>query len=275
MHRLQSALVLVAGLTLGVCATLLTAAADSPVGNPDIYEVLPEWPSPRLQTLNPLTARLKGGGRTITFAYEVSQGCSSGNMRQTLQRAMDESQRVIGVRFIENATPDLTIFASCGVLFTNKCDGATACLPDNWPYKSNIYANTIMASFFEVSQVSIWLHELSGHALATWNEQYQLGGGFQPTPSHVTFMNVGPDSRVIWAQKDVDRWERTMYPLTVATDDPPYTNCTTYPGWAGTVSCYWPSKGKWLWSLFLADGREQVWEWSNAQPAWRCVSGCP
>ena len=120
---------------------------------------------------------------------------------------------------------DLTIRANCGTGFVNVCGpAAIACLGRGFPYVNDIDASTQMAAFYDVSQISIWLHELLGHALATWHEQYCLGSEafgnpcagrtqFSATPGFVDFMNTGPDSRHIWPQNDVDRWERSMYVL--------------------------------------------------------------
>lgn len=239
---LRKILAIFAGVTLALSSTV--ASADAPPPDPaqrnaDIYEIV-GYPSPKLQTLNPLTQKLKNGAREVRYRYIVMAGCSDGNMRSTLAIALESTTRITGVKFYEdNSVYDLTIRANCGVSFTNICGsgGAVACLGRGWPYVNDIDISTVMATFYRDSQVSIWEHELIGHAMGTWNEQYLFDGSFGNTPGLVDFMNTGPNSRYDWPENDVNRWWRTMWiPLTVV---PP---CDTDPCWDGT---YWTWKSGW------------------------------
>lgn len=184
--------------------------------NPDIYQIA-GYPSPALQQLNPLTQKLQAGTRIVTYSYVVVPGCSAGNMQQTLFESLNDAQDVIGVEFVPvSLGADLTVRATCGVDAANVglTGGAICDLYPGWPSKSQVNCSTTMATFYDLSQKTIWSHEIVGHALATWNEQYQLDGFFTPTPNLEDFMNTGELSRVeAWPQNDKDRWIRTMYPL--------------------------------------------------------------
>lgn len=233
--------------------------------NPDVYEIA-GWPSPKLQTLNPITQKLKAGARTITFSYVVVNGCNAGNMRQTLQTALDSTSKVTGITFSEVVgTADIQVRATCGVDAANSgITGAViADLYPGWPYQSIINASTTMSTFYNLSQVAIWEHEFAGHGLGTWNEQYVLGGSFGNTPGLVDFMNTGPDSRYDWPQNDIDRWERTMYSL------------QPVPEWG---DCNADANNTWCWS-----NKDQLWhltqwqptEWRSNGGPWFCVAHCP
>lgn len=241
MLRKLLAFIVGATLALSLVAPVLADAPprDPAQQNPDIYEIA-GYPSPELQKLNPLTQKLKNGSREVRYRYIVMAGCSDGNMRSTLLRALQSTTTQTGVKFYEDSTNyDLTIRANCGVNFTNICGsgGAVACLGRGWPYVNDIDLNTVMATFYDLSQISIWEHEFIGHAMGTWDEQYQFNGLFSPTPNLVDFMNTGVNSRYDWPQLSVERWWRTMWmPLTVI---PP---CTSDPCWDGT---YWTWKSGW------------------------------
>lgn len=174
-----------------------------------------------LSSINPLTQKIRAGRRDLTFSYTVVSGCADGNMRQTLAAAMTSTRQVTGITYTEvSSGQDVSIRATCGVDAVNVgiTGSVIADLYPNWPYVNTINATTTMATFYTLSQIAIWEHELIGHAMSTWHEQYQLNGSFGSTPGMVDFMNTGPDSRYDWPQNDKDRWERTMYPLAAAAD---------------------------------------------------------
>lgn len=277
MHRAKGSLIQLSALILGIAVGFASYLAFAPAAeavnppdvaqqNTDIYQVLPSWPAPTLAVLNPITVSLKAGGRTVRYAYQVVAGCSDGNMRQTLAEAMASTTDVTGITFVESSTPQLTIRANCGVDFVNKCGGGAviACLGRGWPYVDDIDAVTTMATFYDLSQVAIWEHELAGHALATWNEQYKLDGSFGPTPGLVDFMNTGPDSRHDWPQASRDRWERTMWT---------FTDCT--PQGPNADGLWWyPCEGRFynqaLWSFDPATG---IWYNPAGAAEWgQCVA---
>ena len=267
---------LLIGFSIGVFAGRAHAAIPPPPEQPhtDIFEVA-GWPAPALQALNPISTKLRAGTRVVTFRYQVMAGCADGNMRQTLGAAMALSE-FLGLGFQEVSTGyDLTIRANCGTGFTNVCGpAAIACLGRGFPYVNDIDASTQMAAFFDVSQISIWLHELLGHALATWHEQYCLGtetsghcagrAQFSAAPNFVSFMNTGPDSRLIWPQNDVDRWERSMYVL-------PAPDCSGPTDVYGNVwdSCLarWIAPNGWRY-----DPTTGVWELPDGTPEWSACS---
>ena len=269
---------LLIGFSIGVCAARASAAVPPPPEQPhtDVFEVA-GWPAPALQALNPISTKLRAGSRVVTYRYQVMPGCADGNMHQTLRAAMNASTIYVGLSFQEVSTGyDLTIRANCGTGFTNVCGpAAIACLGRGFPYVNDIDASTQMAAFFDVSQISIWLHELLGHALATWHEQYCLGtetsghcagrAQFSAAPNFVSFMNTGPDSRLIWPQNDVDRWERSMYVL-------PAPDCSGPTDVYGNVwdSCLarWIAPNGWRY-----DPATGVWELPDGTLEWSACDG--
>jgi hypothetical protein len=214
---------------------------DSHQQNPDVYSccslpsVFAGWTPGDLSTLNPLTVKLRGGTRTITYSYVVVPGCSDGNMQDNLAAMLTRTSQLTGVTFVKVSGPaDVNVRATCGVDAANVgvTGGVVGDLYPGWPYQANVNVNTIMATYPSITQQSIWAHEFVGHGLGTWHEQYQLDGTFTPTPGLVDFMNTGPDSRILWPQNDIDRWSRTVYDIT-----PPQTDCA-YLG-------YDPCSGRW------------------------------
>lgn len=225
---IRGLLALVAGIGMGYGAmTSMAANPPSPFQpNADVYEVA-NFPSPALQTLNPVTQAIKGGVREIRFRWVVEAGCSAGNMHDTLLRANAVGYQETGTQLIEDsANYRFSIHANCGVSQANICGGppVVACLGRGWPYVDDVDASTIMASFYDQSQISVWWHEVWGHALETAAEGYcvQGSGGlcagaalFSPAPNYVSYMNTGELSRTgpDWPAIDTDRWSRVMYDL--------------------------------------------------------------
>ena len=288
MSRHLLALVVGVAIGLQLYATVVQLSAanppDSHQQNPDIYQccgfpsVFAGTTSGDLSSLNPITQSVRGGSRVVTYSYTVVTGCADGNMHTTLVAALAATAQAVGLRFTEVASGgQVRVRATCGVDFANLCGGppVIACLAPSWPYQSQVNATTTMATFYDVSQQAIWLHEVIGHGVSTWHEQYQLGGSFAATPGLVDYMNTGPDSRHIWPQNDLDRWERTMYPLTQA---PPAEWCcdTVYPGWEGMgVSRLHLTENPpaWYWGIKQVDGREFLYRFVGIGP-WICISGC-
>lgn len=277
-----AAVVLGFGLMRFATDARAVAPPSSAQTNADIYSccgfpsVFAGTTSGDLQSLNPISQKLRANGRTVTYSYVVVPGCADGNMRATLAESLADASDVLHLTFAPvSSGADLTIRATCGVDASNMglTGGAICDLYPSWPYKSQVNCSSTMATFYDLSQETIWSHEIVGHGLGTWNEQYALDGNFSSTPGLVDFMNTGDASRqTAWPQNDKDRWERTMYALSAPL---PYEACTTYAGWAPTVSCYWPSLDKWLWSVPTTAGAVEIWEWSPASPQWTCSKGCP
>lgn len=279
---MRKVMVLLVSVVAGFLIFQGVLAANPPSSfqrNPDIYpccglpSIFSGTTAGDLQGLNPISQKLRGGSRAITYSYVVVPGCSDGNMQSTLLAALTIAQNKLGITTSRvSFGGDMAIRATCGVDASNVGLGAAICdVYPNWPYKSQVNCSTTMATFYQLSQVTIWLHEIVGHAWGTWNEQYQLDGIFSATPGLVDFMNTGNLSREeAWPIADTDRWERTMYQISRV--EAPYQDCTTYPGWEPTVSCYWPGLGKWLWVIPL-NGKDSLWEYDRGP--WVCSNGCP
>lgn len=271
-YALAASIFLIA-ISLGVFARrLLDAEAVNPPSqfqtNSDIYaccglpSVFSGTTAGDLSSLNPITNKLRAGGRTVTFSYQVVSGCNDGNMYSTLRTALDSTSRVEGVTFVQvTSNADVSVRATCGVDAANAgiTGSVIADLYPSWPYVSTINATTTMATFYDLSQVAIWEHEFAGHAMLTWNEQYQLNGSFGSTPGLVDFMNTGPDSRYDWPQNDIDRVERTAPGLIAPAQD-----CSPLPPNADGLWFY-PCEGKFY--------NAQLWSFDPASGAWADQKG--
>ena len=165
-----------------------------------------------LDIYNPLSRKVRNEG-IVNWDYRVEPGCSGGGiLGQTIGQAMGNIYDETGTIFVyqdPDRPIDLTIRDNCGVAFTAICGtGAAACLGRQYPYVLDIDFSQDVASYYELSRVSVVLHELMGHALATWNEQY--GSNLQPSPGWEDFMNTGVLSRHLVQDIERNRWGRTM-----------------------------------------------------------------
>lgn len=232
MNALRGA-ALVVGMVLGLWLNLVVglnlshseAAPPPPSGfqvNPDIYaccslpSVFSGWTAGDLSTLNPVTTRLRAGGRSVSYSYVVVPGCSDGNMEANLNAALKATTQVTGLSFLKVASgADVRLRATCGTDAANVgvTGGVVGDLYPNWPYEDNVNINTIMATYPDITQQSIWLHEFPGHGIGTWDEGYYKNGSFGSVPGLIDFMNTGPDSRYVWPPNDVDRFCRTLYDI--------------------------------------------------------------
>lgn len=240
---------------------------------PDIF---PCGTGCNLQDYNPTTIKAKAT-RSIRYRIVTLSGCRTGSIPAMLDRMNREQAPMVGLDLgIDNVHYDFTVYISCGLTQINKCGGTNVfCLPDGYPYNTDVYLSDVLSDWDEGSQVGIPDHEIIAHGVSTWGEQYASCGascGFQPTPNLVDFMNTGPLSRHGFGAIELERWERTMWLLSAPA--PPYQDCTTYPDWPGTTSCFWPALGEWLWTIPL-NGHDSLWRWSPAAPQWRCSEGCP
>ena len=129
----------------------------------------------------------------------------------------------------------------------------------------------ILSTYQSATQLSILLHEIIGHALATWEEQYCKGTEttgicqgltlFTSAPGWVDIMNTGVLSRHGIEAIELERWSRTMFDVMPA--DP----C------AGPTDAYgnvWnPCLGRWFnpggWSY---DPVTRVWFTPLGAPEW-------
>lgn len=239
-----------AGFWLGtafIASASTTPVPDSHQVNYDIYQccslpgVYAGWTQGDLSTLNPLTNKLRDGNRTVTYSYTVIPGCSDGNMKQTLAESLSDASDVLGLNFVPVSTgADITIRATCGTDAANVglVGGAVCDLYPGWPYQSQVNCSTVMSGWYDLSQKTVWSHEIVGHGLGTWNEQYQLDGNFSPTPGLVDFMNTGSLSRQeAWPQNDKDRWVRTVYNLPESSPTPTVTPTPTPTATPTPVAC--------------------------------------
>ena len=168
-----------------------------------------------LDQFNPLSHKVRTTGQVI-WDYQVMPGCNTAQgatIGQTIGAAMGNIYFETGVVFtyvqLGDPASDLTIRTNCGSSFTAVCgNGAAACLGRQFPYNLDIDFSQDVATYFDVSRITVVLHELFGHALATWNEQYQPN--FSASPNWVDVMNTGPDSRHYIQGIELSRWGRTM-----------------------------------------------------------------
>jgi hypothetical protein len=255
---LALSLALIVGSAIGWVMAGEAANPPNPAQvNPDVYaccglpSVFAGWTPGDLSTLNPITVKLRAGIRSISYSYIVVPGCSDGNLYDNLQVVLRRTTELTGVAFPKvSSGADVSIRSTCGVDAANVgvTGGVIGDLYPRWPYESTVNINTIMATYPDITQQSIWCHEFCGHALGTWDEGYKKDGSFGSVPGFIDFMNTGPDSRYLWPQNDVDRWERTLFTLPVA------VTCTpVYAGWDDCVNryrfldgfSYEPSTGRW------------------------------
>lgn len=260
------------------CMTLLLLSRYAEAAPP----VDPRQPRPDLFSCgtltcdhyNPVTIKAKAT-REIAYRVVVEPGCTAGTIPEDLE-LMNVEARKVGLNiWRDDRVYDSTIHINCGSEQIRLCGSvSTFCLGRGYPRVTDVDISDVLSTYYPITRLSILLHELLGHMVGSWNEQYSICGAscnFAPEPNWRDVMNTGIDSRHGLEEIELGRWERTMWSLTEAL---PYQDCTTYPGWTGTVSCYWPGLGRWLWIIPLG-GRDSLWEWSADVPRWTCSSGCP
>jgi hypothetical protein len=229
-----------------------------------------------MQDLNPTTLKAKAT-RAIAYRVVLRPGCSAGSIPTDLA-AMNAHVQDVGLGLTltrTDAAPDFNVYISCGLEQISKCGGVNVfCLPDGFPYDTDVYLSDVLSGWEAGSRLGIPLHEIVGHAIGTWNEQYAICGascGFASTPNQRDIMNTGPLSRHGIEQVELDRWERTMWSLA--------PSCIGDPCWDGAswqfsaaacpitdgVACSWsPSPapyGTWY-------GPDGVALWDGCDPRW-------
>lgn len=173
-----------------------------------------------MQDLNPTTLKAKQT-RAVSYRLELRPGCNAGSMPADLERMNVHAREAVGLNITRNDSSfDFKVYISCGIEQINKCGGVNVfCLPDGFPYNTDVYMSDVMSGYQEGSKLGISLHEILGHAVGTWNEQYASCGsscGFASTPNLSDFMNTGPLSRHGFSVSELGRWERTMWSLQAA-----------------------------------------------------------
>lgn len=204
---------LVGGLGLGFrLSTEISFAGNPPPvastqQNPDLFQ----YQGKSLQGYSDDNAALKRDG-VWRWRFVAVPGCNSESIRPAVTAGIGQASRM-GVQVIE-ADLDPTahaVYATCGVEFASKCGGppVIGCLGRGFPYNNDVDISTDMSAYFDVSQRAIAMHEVIGHAMGVWNEQYRLDGSFGSS-NDVTIMNTGPLSRHDLGPDEDARWWRTM-----------------------------------------------------------------
>lgn len=232
---------------------------NCPSGQPhqDIFYA-PGYPDLSLySTINGIAKATK----TLNYRLVTRSGCNTGTIPAMLSRMEQHGREKVNFNLVRvtDASYKFTVYISCGTEHISKCGGVNIyCLPDGFPINNDVWLSDQLNTYDSGSQLAIPLHEIFGHAIAVWMEQYCLDGDtafvcqglprFSPAPGWVDFMNTGPNSRQGFEQHTLDRWCRTMYCDGVEGQNP----CQTIG--------YDPCTARW----FFADG----WSWSTIDYGW-------
>ena len=232
------------------CATLLLLSRyaeaapppDPAQQRPDIFPCT----GCDMQLLNPVTVKSKAV-RVVNYRLLTMPGCSTGTVPIDMVRVEQQAQLVNFTLNRNDTAYDMTVRINCGSEQIRYCGAVTTfCLGRGFPYNPDVEISDIISTYYPDSRMAILLHEIMGHAVGSWNEQYALCGascGFAATPGFRDFMNTGPDSRHGFESSELGRWERVMYPLTV--------ECVDNPCWDGARwvfndgNAYEPATGDW------------------------------
>ena len=192
--------VLFLGLLLGLCGSGLTPlGANNPPPplagqpNPDLFQ----YQGQSLAQYSTDNANLKRTGQWVWRFVDV-KGCNSESIRKAVTDGINEAHTAYALDIVErdgDATAH-AVYGNCGSSFAAICGGppVIGCLGRGFPYVNDVDISTDMAAYYDVSQRAIAMHEIIGHAMSVWNEQYLLDGSFSNS-NDVTIMNTGPLSR--------------------------------------------------------------------------------
>lgn len=252
-----------------------------------------------LQDINPTTRKAKAT-RSIAYRVVVLSGCNAGRMPADLEAMNIHTQESVGLNIVRNdAAYDFTVYVSCGLTQINKCGSVNVfCLPDGFPGNTDVYMSDVLSNYDAGSRLGIPLHEIAGHAVGTWNEQYATCGsscGFAPTPNLRDFMNTGALARHGFEAIELGRWERTMWTLEPVPVEYPFYDavrgCTDYGYWCYITGSHWiDPNGNSEWGAFEYVSATAYYQYNFrlqkyfrfGQLAeehfggldWRCLSGC-
>lgn len=219
----------------------------------------PEQPHPdqfevsgfgNLAPLNPLNERVKAQ-QPISYRLLTMSGCLTGTIPQAMQRVEQEAfSKLRGFRLLrDDVAYDFTVRINCGSEQIRICGAINIfCLGRGFPYVVDVEMSDILSTYQLDTQLAIPLHEVIGHALGTWEEQYCKGTEttgnckglpqFTPAPGWVDVMNTGSNSRHGLELIELERWSRTMFDVLA----PPDCSGPTAP-WGGV----WDAcKGRWI-----------------------------
>lgn len=177
---------------------------------------------PSLDYYSTLDDKVEQQGNVL-WALDVQQGCSSAGVSSALSVMFSDlyaNTSTAGIYVDATKTkPDLTIKIRCGATAAAEgvSGGVVGCLCYSFPYNNDVAINDVITTYPLITMVSIFCHEVCGHAFSVWNEQYcpgydaRLGcsGLFAAVPNWVDIMNTGPDSRHYWGPTEDNRWGRT------------------------------------------------------------------
>lgn len=222
-------------LVLSLPASADPGPAYSNQPRPDLFPSgVPSHPN--LDYYNPLHKQLETSG-TVLWDYKISTGCTDQSdygepsIGDSIKAAMDNEYAEFGNVYIwarsAGVRPDITLSVLCGANGTSTLgSGVIGCLCGgnalngqtgfvSYPYSDDIQFLGDMRNYYDVSQISIVLHELF-HAIATFNEEYCAGydanlgctGLYAAVPNWPDIMNTGPDSRHLIGDIERNRWGR-------------------------------------------------------------------
>src|SRR3990167_5430657 len=217
--------------------------------------------------------------RIVTYRLDEGTAIYPG-FRQQARRVADAWAEAIKVeaRELTEGTPDIWLTFPADAEFLRICgDGAAGCI-QYWADPVMVYFRRALLYNSETGWLTPLSHEgiTGGHALGLHERYDDRNFRCIPNPTPPTVMSCGSG---IWIPQAFDV-EWVCYVLATSwcgqpVSPAPYQDCTTYPNWEGTVSCFWPEYDAWLWLIIDAQGREQLWEFSPTNPRWRCTRGCP
>ena len=219
MRRLALVLLLT-GLFLILTAPVKGAVPPRPEQpRPDIF---PSGTAsiPNLQVLNPVTVNAKLW-RGAAYRLVTEPGCSTGTIPADLHGVEAELRKVDFTFYRDDTNFNFTIHITCGSAHIALCGAINIfCLPYGFPYNPDVAISDILSTYQPETRVSILLHENTGHAIGTFNEQYCAGPNdpvlgctalFSAPPNWRDFMSTGEQSRHGFEDIELERWDRVMY----------------------------------------------------------------
>lgn len=261
-------------LSLFLTRALVTDAAVPPRPEQPHSDIFEAVGITNMQLLNPVTIKAKAQ-RTVAYRLLVMPGCITGSIESDM-RAVETESKTVGLTLVRNDSAyDSTIRLNCGSEQIRICGGVNFyCLGRGFPYTPDVDLSDIMytpGSVYPIAtRVSIMLHEIFGHMVGTWNEQYCSGTEtsgicqgiprFGSAPGWVDFMSTGPNSRGYFTAIPLERVARTLW------EDPP---CIGNPCWDGQMWVFtdgWKFKpnsgcGEWV-------DPKGILTWGACDPSW-------